>query len=36
VGKWNDDCDDIIWKNDKYKQKHEEQRGKSFLLYNLI
>ena len=22
IGKWNEECDDIIWENDEYKEKH--------------
>ena len=26
VGSWNEDCDDIIWVNDEFREQHEENR----------
>ena len=25
VGKWNEDCDDIIWESPEYKEEHEQK-----------
>ena len=27
VGSWNEDCDDIIWVNDKFREQHEALRS---------